>query len=318
MSISPLPKNSAMVSIIVPFFNEEENLPLFFNALKIELEKIAYNWEVLLIDNCSVDLSSNYARDLAKSDKRIKYVRFSRNFGPSVEASINAGYRLCIGDAAIVIYSDLQDPPEMIGEFIEKWNQGFDVVYGLQTARLGEPYWRRFSVRIFYRLLEWSSDTNPIPAHAGDFRLISRKVIDVLNQLPERSRYTRGLIAWVGFKSIGITYKRNPRMNGKSSAHFFSILTTALTAITSFSLKPLRILTGVGICVTFFAMFMSMFYAVAFLFGNPVPGLTTVTLIGLLTLGLNMGALGLIGEYVGRINLEAKQRPLYIIDEQIN
>jgi glycosyltransferase involved in cell wall biosynthesis len=318
MNDAPMSQKDVMLSIIVPFYNEEENLPLFFSALKIELEKIAYNWEVLLIDNCSFDASSNYARDLAKSDRRIKYIRFSRNFGPSVEASINAGYQICAGDAAIVIYSDLQDPPETITRFVEKWDEGFDVVYGLQTARLGEPFWRRLSVRIFYKLLEWSSDSNPIPANAGDFRLISRKVIDVLNQLPERSRYTRGLISWVGFKSIGIEYQRNPRTKGKSSAHFFAILATAFTAITSFSLKPLRILTGVGICVTFIAMFMSMFYAVAFLFGNPVPGLTTVTLIGLVTLGLNMGALGLIGEYVGRINIETKQRPLYIIDEKIN
>ena len=311
-------KDNKILSIIVPFFNEQENLPLFYSSLTKVLDKISFDWELIFVDNCSNDDSANYARSLAKAESRIKYIRFSRNFGPSVESSINAGYQFCVGDAAIVIYSDLQDPPELILEFIEKWNQGYDVVYGLQIARLGEPLWRRTSVKIFYKLLDRVSDSNPVPANAGDFRLVSRRVIDVLNQMPERSRYTRGLIAWVGFESIGVEYQRNPRLNGKSSANFFSIVTTAFTAITSFSLKPLRILTGLGISVTFLALSMAMFYAITFVFGNPVPGFTTIIIIGLFTLGLNMGALGIIGEYIGRINLETKQRPLYVIDEKID
>lgn len=306
------------VSIIVPFYNENQNLPLFSELLAHVLENLEHDWEVIYVDNCSIDESSDIARGLARKDSRIRYVRFSRNFGPSVEASINAGYRLCLGHAAIVIYSDLQDPPELIHQFIEKWEQGFDVVYGLQISRLGEPKWRKYSVKLFYKLLEKVSDANQIPANAGDFRLISRKVIDVINHLPERSRYTRGLIAWAGFKSIGIEYHRSPRLHGKSSASFFAILSTAITAVTSFSLKPLRILTLFGVLVTFFALSLAMFYSIAFMFGNPLPGFTTLIVIGLLTLGLNMGALGLLGEYIGRINIEVKDRPLYIIDETIN
>jgi dolichol-phosphate mannosyltransferase len=306
------------VSIIVPFYNEYQNLPLFSELLAHVLENLEHDWEVIYVDNCSIDESSDIARGLARKDSRIRYVRFSRNFGPSVEASINAGYRLCVGDAAIVVYSDLQDPPELIHQFIEKWEQGFDVVYGLQISRLGEPKWRKYSVKLFYKLLEKVSDANQIPANAGDFRLISRKVIEVINHLPERSRYTRGLIAWAGFKSIGIEYHRSPRLHGKSSASFFAILSTAITAITSFSLKPLRILTLFGVLVTFFALSLAMFYSIAFIIGSPLPGFTTLIVIGLLTLGLNMGALGLLGEYIGRINIEAKDRPLYIIDETIN
>ena len=311
-------KSNITVSIIVPFFNEEQNLPLFTQVLSKVLESLTYNWEVLLIDNCSTDESSNFARDLAKKDVRIKYIRFSRNFGPSVEASISAGYRLCRGDAAIVIYSDLQDPPELIVTFIEKWEEGYDVVYGLQTTRLGEPRWRKFSVKLFYYLLDKLSDTNPIPANAGDFRLISRNVIEVVNQLPERSRYTRGLIAWAGFKTTGIEYEREPRRQGESKANFFSILALSLTAVTSFSLKPLRILTGFGIFVVLLSIIMSIFYLISFFTGETIPGLTTIILILLFSLGLNMGALGLLGEYIGRINIETKQRPLYVIDEVIN
>lgn len=306
------------ISIIVPFFNEEQNLALFTQRLAKVLEAFSYNWEVLLIDNCSTDASSDFARNLAKKDFRVKYIRFSRNFGPSVEASISAGYGLCKGDAAIVIYSDLQDPPELIGAFIEKWDEGYDVVYGLQKIRLGETRWRKFSVKLFYRFLSKMSDTNPIPANAGDFRLISRNVIEVVNKLPERSRYTRGLIAWAGFRSIGIEYEREPRRLGKSKANFFSILALSLTALTSFSLKPLRILTGFGIFVLLLSVLMSIFYLILFFTGETVPGLTTIILILLFSLGLNMGALGLLGEYIGRINIETKQRPLYVIDEVIN
>jgi polyisoprenyl-phosphate glycosyltransferase len=309
---------SITISIIVPFFNEEQNLPLFTQKLEKVLETLTYNWEVLLIDNCSTDQSSNFARNLAKSDFRIKYIRFSRNFGPTVEASISAGYRLCQGDAAIVIYSDLQDPPELICAFIEKWDEGYDVVYGLQTIRLGEPRWRKFLVKLFYRFLDKMSDTNPIPANAGDFRLISRNVIEIVNQLPERSRYTRGLIAWAGYKSIGVEYERRPRELGESNTNLFSIMALALTAVTSFSLKPLRLLTGFGLSVTLLSALMSIFYLILFFTGEPVPGLTTVILISLFSLGLNMGALGLLGEYIGRISIETKQRPLYVINERIN
>ena len=311
-------KKPSKVSIIVPFFNESLNLPIFSESIGKVIAVLDHDWEIIYIDNCSTDGSSNIARELARLDSRIKYVRFSRNFGPSVEASITAGYRLCTGDSAVVIYSDLQDPPELITKFIEKWDEGFDVVYGLQTSRLGEPKWRSLLIKTFYKLMGKLSDNTPIPENAGDFRLISRKVIDALNLLPERSRYTRGLIAWAGFKSIGIEYQKLPRLYGSSNASFFAILSTAFTAITSFSLKPLRILTGLGISITFLAMFMAAFYAIAFAVGNPVPGLTTLIIIGLLTLGLNMGALGLLGEYIGRISIEAKQRPLYIIDETIN
>lgn len=305
------------LSVIVPFYNEHGNLEETITRLRHVLGEIGIGWELLLIDNRSTDGSFEVAKQAAKSDSRIKVIRFSRNFGPSVEASMAAGFEACTGDAAIVVYSDLQDPPELIPQFVNAWLDGADVAYGVQTARPGDPKWRNALVDVFYRMLERLSDT-PIHPHSGDYKLISRRVIDVLNAMPERARFSRGMISWIGFQETPIYYSRMPRTAGKSKSNLWAISHTALTGITSFSLKPLRVLTLVGAIATLVSLIGLGVVLIQWLFGYAVPGLTSIMALMLLMLGLNMGSLGLLGEYLGRIQLEVKSRPLYVIDEQLN
>lgn len=309
--------SSKLLSVIIPVFNEEENLEELSIRLNLALSAIEHESEIIYVDNCSTDRTEEILTKLARTDQRVKVIRFSRNFGPTVEASLAAGYKHASGDAAIVVYSDLQDPPELIPRFVELWDAGFDVVFGIQSKRQGEPLWRRTSVKLFYKVFEKFSDT-PLMENSGDFKLISRKVINELNLLTERARFNRGLISWIGFKSAGLPYERQPRKQGQSKANIFAISRTALTGITAFSLKPLRILTGFGFSITGLSILFMFWLAIAALIGRPQPGLTTLACLSLITLGMTMGALGLIGEYVGRIQIEVKQRPLYVIDKKIN
>ncbi len=305
------------LSIVVPVYNEAPSINSVVNRIKIAAEATSLEWEILFVDNCSTDKTKTEILRFAENDNRIKYIRFSRNFGPSVEASIDAGYRHASGDAIMVIYSDLQDPPELIPQFVEKWKSGFDVVYGVQKTRTGEPLWRRIAVKIFYKILKNVSDS-PTMTDSGDFKLISRRVLEVLIEMPEKARFTRGLISWLGFPSASIAYDRLPRDTGKSKANFLAISRTAITAVTSFSLKPLRILSGFGILVTLLSLIFMFALVGGAIFGKPQPGITTLACLALLSLGLNMGALGLIGEYLGRIQQEVKNRPLFVIEEKIN
>jgi glycosyltransferase involved in cell wall biosynthesis len=305
------------LSVIIPVYNEETLLPKLLERVAKVLNEIEITSELIFVDNCSIDGTEELLKRAANADSRIKVIRFSRNFGPTVEASIAAGYSHASGDAAIVLYSDLQDPPELIPRFVELWKAGNDVVFGIQLKRKGEPLWRRMAVRVFYRAFQNFSES-PSMENSGDFKLVSRKVIDVLNEMPERARFNRGLISWIGFQSIGLPYEREARSSGKSKANFFAITRTAFNGLTSFSLKPLRILTGTGFTITGLSIVFMLWLIVVALFGQPLPGLTTIACISVLTLGMTMGALGLIGEYVGRIQIEVKQRPLYVIDKTIN
>lgn len=305
------------LSVLVPVYNEQESIAQVVSECLEATKSANLDVEIVIIDNCSTDKTEKIVHEIATHDPRVKYIRFSRNFGPTVESSLAAGYRYCSGDAAIVIYSDLQDPPELIPEFVNLWRAGNDVVYGVQVQRKGEALWRRIAVKSFYRIMETSTDSPSLP-NSGDFRLISRRVIDELNRMPERARFSRGLIAWLGFTSARVPYVRRPRISGKSKANVLAITRTAFTAITSFSLKPLRFLTGFGFLITFASALLMVWLALVALIGHPQPGLTTIACLSLLTLGLNMGALGLIGEYVGRIQLEVKQRPLYVIERTTN
>lgn len=305
------------LSIIIPVYNEELALPKLLERVTSVLSEIDMTSELIFVDNCSTDRTEEFLIGAASKDSRIKVIRFSRNFGPTVEASIAAGYSHASGDAAIVLYSDLQDPPELIPDFVNLWKAGNDVVFGMQLKRKGEPLWRRMAVRGFYKIFQNFSES-PSMDNSGDFKLISRKVINVLNEMPERARFSRGLISWIGFQSVGLPYEREARASGKSKANFFAITRTAFNGLTSFSLKPLRILTGTGFAITGLSILFMSWLVVVALFGQPLPGLTTIACISVLTLGMTMGALGLIGEYVGRIQIEVKQRPLYVIDKTIN
>jgi polyisoprenyl-phosphate glycosyltransferase len=301
-----------LISIIIPARNEEKNIDLLERELLAITESLPFDFEFIVIDNASIDLTGPKIKSICDRDPRWKYIRFSRNF--TVEMSLTAGYHEAHGDAMVVLYSDLQDPPEIIPRFIEKWKEGYDVVYGVRTVRPGDPTWRNFMIRFAYRLIRWFSEV-PIPADAGDFRLVTRQVRDALEECGEYNRYMRGLIAWLGFRQIGIPYERRPRLYGTSKAPFYETFLFTINAVTSFSVKPLRLFTfmGVGILlVSFLAVFV---YAVLWLTGSPPPGITTLIVLGFLGIGINSLGVGILGEYIGRIYAETKSRPKYIYQE---
>lgn len=304
-----------LISIVIPAFNEEGNIGRVESELLAAVGSLPYRYEFIVIDNHSTDRTGDLVRTICARDVRWKYIRFSRNF--TVEMSITAGYHFASGDAIIVLYSDLQDPPDVIPQLIEKWQEGYDVVYGLRTVRTGDPAWRNASVKIAYRLINWFSDV-PIPKDAGDFRLISRQVRDALEQCGESNRYMRGIIAWLGFRQIGVLYERRPRQSGKSKAPFWPTLYFTFNAICSFSLKPLRLFIFFGFGMVAASLLGVLTYTLLFLIGSPPPGITTLIVLSFLGIGINSLGIGILGEYLGRTFVEAKQRPLYITEEMVN
>jgi len=304
-----------LITIVIPARNESANIARLEQELLAITDILPYDFEFIVIDNASTDATGTMVKALCVRDPRWKYIRFSRNF--SVEMSMTAGYHFAKGDAIIVLYSDLQDPPNVIPRFIEQWKAGgYDVVYGVRTVRTGDPQWRNFLVKIAYRLIAAMADVR-IPTDAGDFRLITRRVRDALEKVGEYNRYMRGLIAWLGFKQIGIPYERQARKAGKSSAPFWSIFFFTFNAITSFSLKPLRIFTFIGFGIIGLAMLGILLYISLYVIGYPPPGITTLIVLSFLGIGLNSLGIGILGEYIGRSYSEVKHRPLYVIEEQV-
>jgi glycosyltransferase involved in cell wall biosynthesis len=307
--------HTPLVSIVIPALNEEGNVPRLEQELLAVVESLPYAFEFIVIDNSSTDRTGELFKAICARDERWKYLRFSRNF--TVEMSITAGYHYSTGDAIIVLYSDLQDPPEVIPGFLEKWREGYDVVYGVRTVRPGDAAWRNKAVKIAYRLIGWFSDV-PIPNDAGDFRLITRQVRDALERCPEQNRYMRGLIAWLGFQQVGIHYERKARKAGKSKAPFFELLFFVFSAITTFSLRPLRLFTLMGTIILALSMVAAFVYALLWFTGSPPPGITTIIVLLLVAIGLNSIGIGILGEYVGRTYAESKRRPLYVVQEAVN
>jgi len=307
--------DTALITIIIPARNEEANIPRLEAEVHAALDSLPYRFEFIVIDNHSADRTAELVKAICQRDKRWKYVKFSRNF--TVEMSITAGYHYACGDAIIVLYSDLQDPPDVIPRLITKWREGFDVVYGVRTVRPGDPAWRNFAVRYAYRLITWLADV-PIPADAGDFRLITRQVRDALEQCSEYNRYMRGLIAWLGFRQASVPYERRPRTAGVSKAPFWDLLFFVFNAITSFSLKPLRLFTFLGFALIGVSILGAVAYSYLYLIGSPPPGITTLIVLSFLGIGLNSLGIGVLGEYLGRTYAEVKRRPLYVVQEAVN
>lgn len=304
-----------LVSIVIPARNEEGNIARLRTELLAAVAGLPYEFEFIVIDNASEDQTGGLVKAICASDPRWKYMRFSRNF--SVEMSITAGYRAANGQAIIVLYSDLQDPPEVIPRFLQKWKEGFDVVYGVRQVRPGEPVWRNLLVKYVYRTIVWAAEV-PIPLDAGDFRLITKEVRDALEQCDEYNRYLRGLIAWLGFRQIGIPYARRARYLGVSKAPFWEMVFFAFNGITSFSLKPLRLFTIFGGLVLGVSVVAILIYTTLFLSGSPPPGITTIIVLLIIAIGLNSFGIGVLGEYLGRTYSEVKRRPLYIVSETVN
>jgi dolichol-phosphate mannosyltransferase len=309
------PGRRKVLTLVMPAMNEEANLPRAYDEVTRVMADLRYDYEVLIIDNASTDRTGDVAAALAARDPRWRYVCFSRNF--NVEVSIAAGLRFARGDAALVLFSDLQDPPNLIPEFLRKWEQGYDVVYGQVRSRQGDPIWKAWGARLFYRIINALAEVEIAP-NATDFRLLSRRAIDAINQFDERNRYLRGLAHWIGFKRCPIVYDRLPRLAGKSKAPSFYLLNLAANAITCFSIKPLQLFSLTGIVALFGTFCLALIYVGSWLFSYTVPGLTTVYLLMLANLAVMLLGFGAIGEYVGRIYIETKRRPLFLIDRAVN
>ena len=310
MNTSALP----LLSIVVPCFNEEVVLPETLQRLK-DFAKTAKEMDVefIFVDDGSRDNTRAILKQYAKEDERIKVVGLARNFGHQI--AITAGMEVACGDAVIVIDADLQDPPEVMHAMLEKWYAGFDVVYGTRTDRPGESVFKRTSAKAFYRFLNHFSDV-PIPLDTGDFRLISRAVVDVLRAMPERDRFVRGMVSWVGFKQIALPYKREARFAGESKYPLGKMLSFATDGLLSFSSKPLRLSVGMGMACAGIA-FLGIVYALVLrIFTNIwVEGWTALMIAVLFIGGVQLISVGILGEYIGRIYNEVKRRPLYVVEE---
>jgi glycosyltransferase involved in cell wall biosynthesis len=312
--VSPAPRRSRagkLLSIVIPMHNEAEVLDLLFARLDAVIAPLGVGVEIVCVDDGSRDKTLSLMEARADADPRIQVVTLARNFGK--EAALTAGLDACRGDLIVPLDADLQDPPELIAEFLDLWEQGYDVVYGVRADRTSDTVSKRVTANLFYNLFNRLSDY-PIPASTGDFRLMDRQVVEALKTLPERNRFNKGLFSWVGFRQIGVPYARPLRAAGSSSWASFSLIRLALDGITSFSTVPLRIWSWVGFGSAVFAVLYAIFLIGRVLvYGRDVPGYASLMVVILFCFAVQMMAFGVLGEYVGRLYQEAKGRPIYIV-----
>ncbi len=309
-----------VLTLIVPVFNEQEALPPAYDVLDRVMRELGETYEVIIIDNGSLDNTEQIAHRIVAQNPAWRYIRLSRNF--TYQNSISAAMVMAHGEAIIVIDVDLQDPPEMIAEFVKYWREGYDIVYGIRAKRTGEPTMKIMATMLAMRFVSWMADFD-LPAFSGDFRLISRRVRDVFIQMPESNRYVRGMIHWLGFKQKGIPYERLGRQYGRSATiqglrGFFFLLNFTLNAAFAFSLKPLRLFSMFGIITLGLAVLLLIYNLIAALIGHPQPGLLTLILLMIVQIGITSLGIGILGEYLGRTYTEAKRRPLWIVDYALN
>ncbi len=298
-------------SIIAPIFNEFENIPVLWKRVSEVMDSTGESWELILVDDGSSDGSTDRIRELAAAEPRVRPVIFARNFGHQI--AVTAGMDYSRGEAIVVIDADLQDPPEVILELAKKWKEGYEVVYAVRSEREGESWFKLMTASLFYRLIYRITDVK-IPLDTGDFRLVDRKVVDVMNSMRERHRFLRGMSSWIGFKQIGVEYKRAARLSGVTKYPLKKMLKFAQDGITGFSYFPLQIATYLG----FFAAGLSVvgipLVMILRLAGSHFFEGQTTTLISVLFLGgVQLISLGILGEYIGRIYDEVKGRPLYVV-----
>ena len=306
------------ISIIVPVYNEQESLPFLYERLEKLINSIEnYEFEILFVNDGSEDKTLDIIEEIASKDKKVKIISFSRNFGH--QAAVTCGLRATTGDAVVIIDADLQDPPEEIPGMIEKWEEGYEVIYGKRKKREGETAFKLLTAKAFYSMINKLSDIE-IPKDTGDFRLVDRKVVDVVNSLPEHNKFLRGLFSWVGFKQKPYEYERKERFAGRTKYPLKKMLKLASDGIISFSIKPLKLVGTLGIISVIISLGILIYSILSFAFklNNLTSGWTsimiTVTFLG----GVILISLWMIGEYIARIYDEAKNRPEYIIDKKIN
>ncbi|HVM98099.1 MAG TPA: glycosyltransferase family 2 protein [Candidatus Acidoferrales bacterium] len=303
------------LSLVVPLFNEQETLPKFYERATAALSRTGESYEIIFVDDGSRDATLDELRQLASRDERVRVLSFSRNFGH--QTAVTAGMNYAKGDAVAVIDGDLQDPPEVVPQLMKRWREGYHVVYAIRRTRK-ENLFKRAAYLLFYRLLRSMSYVD-MPLDAGDFAIMDRRVVDLLNDMPERNRFVRGIRAWVGFKQIGYEYDREPRFAGQSKYPLSKLFRLAYDGVISYSFVPLRMVTQLGFLISLVAFLLIVYFlGLRILFGRELLVGWTSTIVVILFLGgVQLISLGILGEYVGRIFDEVKRRPLYVVKEEL-
>ena len=304
-----------MLSIIIPAYNEEEVLDEFYRRITSVLDKNSLPYELVFINDGSRDNTLNLLERLNSQDERVVIIDLSRNFGK--EIAVSAGIDFARGDAVIIIDADLQDPPELIPELVKQWQNGYDNVYARRTSREGESTLKKTTSYLFYRFIRAMTHID-IPIDTGDFRLLSRRAVDALKQLPERNRFMKGLYSWIGYSAIAVDYRRDPRYAGETKWNYWKLWNFALEGIASFTEIPLKLASYVGGFIAFIAFFYGIYIIIdTAVFGNDVAGYPSLIVTILFLGGIQLIFIGILGEYLGRAFSEIKQRPLYLVNKII-
>ena len=305
-------KDLLNLSVVTPIYNEEESLEELYSRLSSTIQGITKDFEIIFIDDGSTDKSLQKIIDFATHDQRIKYISFTRNFGH--QNAVMAGLNESQGKAVVIIDGDLQDPPELITELFEKYQEGYDVVFAQRQSRKGESLFKKVTAKVFYRLLKKLTSIE-IPIDTGDFRIIDRKVILNLKKMPEKNKFLRGQIAWMGYKSSHVLFNREERKHGKSGYSFYKMLKFALDGITGFSNAPLQLVTQLGFLISISTFFIILYALIShFVLHRTITGWTSLIISFSFIGGVQLLSIGIIGEYIGRINSNVIQRPDYIVD----
>ncbi len=307
-------KENFKLSVVVPMYYEEEVAKECNRRLNDAVKQ--YDYEIIYVNDGSRDETLPILKEIAKDNKRVKIISFSRNFGH--QAAVTAGVKNAEGDCIVIIDADLQDPPELIGDMVSLWQEGNDVVYAKRKKRKGESFFKLLTAKLFYKLLDGLTETK-IPRDTGDFRLIDRKVADAFNRMTEHNRFIRGMVPWLGFKQVPIEYVRDERYAGETKYPLKKMIKFALNGILSFSIKPLQLVTKLGIVTMFFSLAVIVYVLVSKFTGHALtPGWASIMIVVTMLSGVQLIALGVVGEYIARIYEETKERPIYIVEEKIN
>lgn len=303
---------STAISIVIPIYNEQDGIPELYNRLRVSVEKISSDYEMIFVNDGSKDNSLAELIRLSQQDSRVFYIQFSRNFGHQI--AVTAGLDRCKGQSVVIIDGDLQDPPELIVDLYNKHKEGFDVVYAARTKRKGEGLFKKITAKLFYRIMKRITSID-IPLDTGDFRLMDQKVVAYLKQMPEQNKFLRGQIAWLGFRQTQVLFERDERKHGKSGYPLSKMLRFALDGITGFSDKPLEMVSRLGFFVSLVS-FIIILYALYshYLLNQTITGWTSLIISSMFIGGIQLISIGIIGEYISRINKNVMNRPIYIIE----
>lgn len=311
----PLPATIPTISLVVPVYNEEGGLRELYRRVKAVMDTTSETWELVLVNDGSRDSSADIIAALHQQDMRVRGISFSRNFG--FQVAVTAGLDAVRGDAVVLLDADLQDPPEVLPDMIARWREGYDVVYGVRNEREGETWFKRATAAAFYRIIRGITSIN-IPVDTGDFRLMDRRVVEAIRQMPERHRFLRGMVSWVGFRQTGVSYQRHARYAGKTNFTLGKMMRFALDAITSFSYAPLQLASYAGFVIALLSAVSILAVIALRLLGasQPLLGQATTLVVVLFLGGVQLIGMGLLGEYLGRMYDEIKGRPLYLVDQR--